>query len=407
MDLHAYEPSSVNATLEDLPVHRVEFEADSPVASLKDFFDAHIEVPGVIVSDAGTYVTSISRDALFRRLSRAFGREVFLRRRIREFLEVWPQEPLRCASNCTIHHAVELALERPGQSAYDPILVAYPDGSLGLVEMHALLVAQSQVLALTRMVEEQRQAAEAANRSKSEFLANISHELRTPLHGIASYARFGRDEVDSAEPAELLTYFAQIEQCTDTLLHLVNDLLDLSKMEAGKMRFDKQEAILSDLIEGVVDEFNSLCAERDLRVVYTPAERETFLFLDPERIKQVVRNLLSNAVKFSSPGGRVTVRLRRVGNVLLMSVCDQGPGIPPEELETIFDKFVQSSKTKSGSGGTGLGLAICREIVMGHEGRIWAENNQGPGATFYCELPLSRDPVAEEVCEDADGAVIV
>jgi signal transduction histidine kinase len=273
--------------------------------------------------------------------------------------------------------------------------------------MHALLVAQSQVLALTRMVEEQRQAAEAANRSKSEFLANISHELRTPLHGIASYARFGRDEVDSAEPAELLTYFAQIEQCTDTLLHLVNDLLDLSKMEAGKMRFDKQEAILSDLIEGVVDEFNSLCAERDLRVVYTPAERETFLFLDPERIKQVVRNLLSNAVKFSSPGGRVTVRLRRVGNVLLMSVCDQGPGIPPEELETIFDKFVQSSKTKSGSGGTGLGLAICREIVMGHEGRIWAENNQGPGATFYCELPLSRDPVAEEVCEDADGAVIV
>ena len=94
-------------------------------------------------------------------------------------------------------------------------------------------------------------------------------------------------------------------------------------------------------------------------------------------------------MKFSPPDGTVHVRLRHVGKALLMSVRDEGPGIPPEELETVFDKFVQSSKTKSNQGGTGLGLAICREIVAGHQGRIWAENNATAGCIFYCELPLA------------------
>jgi signal transduction histidine kinase len=111
--------------------------------------------------------------------------------------------------------------------------------------------------------------------------------------------------------------------------------------------------------------------------------------LDPDRIKQVIRNLLSNAVKFSPPQGAVHVRARRVANAVLVSVRDEGPGIPPDELEKVFDKFIQSSKTKSGSGGTGLGLAICREIVAGHHGRIWAENNAAAGCIFYCELPLA------------------
>ena len=108
----------------------------------------------------------------------------------------------------------------------------------------------------------------------------------------------------------------------------------------------------------------------------------------------MIRNLLSNAVKFSPGGGTIHVRARRVGKTCLISVRDEGPGIPPDELELVFDKFMQSSKTKSGSGGTGLGLAICREIVAGHHGRIWAENNAQKGCIFYCELPLA--PLAGE-----------
>jgi signal transduction histidine kinase len=151
---------------------------------------------------------------------------------------------------------------------------------------------------------------------------------------------------------------------------------------------------MANLIEVVVDEFRSMIARKDVRITYCKPEETMIVPADEERFKQVIRNLLSNAVKFSPASGTIHVRVRRVGKTCLLSVRDEGPGIPPHELEIVFDKFMQSSKTKSGGGGTGLGLAICREIVSGHHGRIWAENNAPQGCIFYCELPLA--PAAED-----------
>jgi len=406
MEHAAYRPASVNDTVGDLPTCCVTLDVSRTIAELKAYLDEHTEVPGVLLTGVGSAVVMISRDVLYHRLSQAFGREIFLRRSIAEFLEVFPQTPLVCKSTCTVNDAMEMALNRPAATTYEPLVIESPAGELGLLEMHALLVAQSQLLALTRLIDQQRAAAEAANHSKSEFLANISHELRTPLHGIASYARFGKDEAGDGDRGELRQYFVNVEQCVDSLLLLVNDLLDLSKLEAGRMRYDFARASLGDLASAVVDEFNSTCAGRNLAIRYVPADADTTARLDPERFKQVLRNLLSNAVKFSPDGGRIVVRLRMLGKLLLLSVRDEGPGIPPDELELIFDKFVQSSKTKSGSGGTGLGLAISREIVAGHQGRIWAENNDGPGATFYCEIPAA--PAAEATDDEprAEDAAI-
>ncbi|MBN2314036.1 MAG: ATP-binding protein [Sedimentisphaerales bacterium] len=113
-------------------------------------------------------------------------------------------------------------------------------------------------------------------------------------------------------------------------------------------------------------------------------------------MQQVLRNLLNNAVKFSPNGGLVEVETRQMENAVGLSVRDQGPGIPPNELEAVFDKFVQSSKTKTGAGGTGLGLAICREIIIGHEGRIWAENRPEGGAEFIIEIPWSINRYREK-----------
>jgi signal transduction histidine kinase len=126
--------------------------------------------------------------------------------------------------------------------------------------------------------------------------------------------------------------------------------------------------------------------------------------LDPTRIMQVVRNLLGNALKFSPQGASVEINARRQGGSLIVSVSDEGPGIPENEVESIFDKFIQSSKTSTGAGGTGLGLAICREIVAGHGGRIWAENKAGIGAVFFFTIPLAESNVTA-IQEEVSGEV--
>jgi signal transduction histidine kinase len=391
----------VNSTLADLPAEATVVLATQRTEHVKDEFDRRPELPGVIVFDHDRLLGVVSRDMFFRRLSGPYARELFLRKPIKDFCEIWCTDVLRLDAGCTIHRAADAALSRPHELAYEPILVDYGDGELRLLDVYALLIAQSQLLSLSKVIVEQRDAAEAANRSKSEFLANISHELRTPLHGILSYSRFGVEDATEGDRGELREYFENVSRSAEMLLNLVNDLLDLSKLEAGRMVFELQRTTIEPLVEVVVDEFRSLTAEKRIHITYRRADEETPILADGERFKQVVRNLLSNAIKFSPSDGVIHVRTRRVGKNVLMSVRDQGPGIPPEELEMIFDKFAQSSKTKSGSGGTGLGLSICREIVTGHHGRIWAENNTDVGSIFFCELPLAP---AKSDDDDADDA---
>jgi PAS domain S-box-containing protein len=239
---------------------------------------------------------------------------------------------------------------------------------------------------------EAKERAEAANLAKSEFLANMSHELRTPLHGILSFAGFGIKRGGTASPEKLRDYFAKIEQSGRVLLALLNDVLDLAKLEAGKMTFSFQSADLNVLLATAIDEFSSLTSERHLTIDYSAPPFDTLVVMDPVRVMQVLRNLLSNAVKFSPEHSTITMRLERTAGALIVYVCDQGMGIPEDELDAIFEKFVQSSKTTSGAGGTGLGLAICREIVTAHQGSISATNRPEGGAQFAFELPLSHEP---------------
>ena len=236
--------------------------------------------------------------------------------------------------------------------------------------------------------QEKSRRAEEAMRAKSEFLANMSHELRTPLHGILSFTRFGIKNTGKAGPQKLLGYFQKINESGNILLALLNDLLDLAKLESGKTPFEFRRVDICLLLAKVSDEFNSLLAERRLTVHFSTPDFNTELIMDPEKIMQVARNLLSNAVKFSPKGGRIEISVSREERSVLVSVRDQGVGVPEEELERIFDKFVQSSKTRTGAGGTGLGLSICCEIMIAHRGRIWVENSPEGGAVFYFEIPL-------------------
>ena len=206
----------------------------------------------------------------------------------------------------------------------------------------------------------------------------------------------GSEKVGKAAEEKLVRYFSRIEESGKRLLLMLNDLLDLSKLEAGKMTFLMEQSDLLQTVNQVIGEFDALAKKNGITVNVESDNVVTTAWFDADRILQVVTNLISNAVKFSSPQSVVRILFNDdcliLDNgdqvkALRMTVRDEGIGIPENELESVFDKFVQSSETNTGAGGTGLGLAICKQIVEHHKGKIFAENNQEAGTSFHLILP--------------------
>ncbi|OQX20238.1 MAG: hypothetical protein BWK76_02015 [Desulfobulbaceae bacterium A2] len=245
-----------------------------------------------------------------------------------------------------------------------------------------------------QLLRDAKERAELADRAKSAFLANMSHELRTPLHAILSFSSFGLKKLAHADKEDLGKYFAQINNSGKRLLPLINSLLDLSKLESGKIVYQTSEQDLRPTIEGVLAELGLLAEQKHIDLLLTPPLIDAGACFDAERIGQVLRNLLANALRLTGEGKRISITLtegppRELDGeaMLCITVADQGVGVPPAELESIFKPFAQSSNTQSAAGGTGLGLAICRRIVDDHGGHIWASNNEDGGASFSFTLP--------------------
>ncbi|MBU2510317.1 PAS domain S-box protein [bacterium] len=228
--------------------------------------------------------------------------------------------------------------------------------------------------------------AESANLAKTEFLTNMSHELRTPMHAILGFARLIVENFKRYRKEKVLDFVKEVFDAGQRLMLLLDDLLDLSKLEGGRVDFNFQKEKLSEVASLVIKETRSVSADKKIDIVFDALGFEDWVMIDHNKMVQVFRNLLINAIKFSSEESKILIRIVKQSGIIIFSIKDFGIGIPSDELETVFDKFVQSSKTKTGAGGTGLGLAICSEIIKAHEGRIWANNNPEGGTTFFVSL---------------------
>ena len=224
------------------------------------------------------------------------------------------------------------------------------------------------------------------DRMKSEFIANVSHELRTPLHSIRGFTRLMLQK-KVPEPKVQKEFLTIIDNQSENLEELINNLLDASRLESGRFKVQKHRLSIKDLINEVVEGFYTIASEKGITINTNVPQSLPEVEVDGKRLKQVLNNLLSNAVKFSNGGTSVTVRSETKDGELMVQVSDQGIGIPEEVRQHLFERFYRAKDTAR-VGGTGLGLYISKQIIEAHGGHIWVESKVGEGSTFSFTLPL-------------------
>jgi signal transduction histidine kinase len=231
---------------------------------------------------------------------------------------------------------------------------------------------------------------ESASQHKSDFLASMSHELRTPLNAIIGFSQVLREGMVGEVNEKQREYLEDILSSGNHLLSLINDVLDLSKVEAGQVELDVAPFSLRDALESGVVMVRERATKGGVQLTIAESSDVNVVEGDERRVRQVIFNLLSNAVKFTPEGGSVDVRAAQVNGDVQVSVADTGPGIARDDLDRIFEQFQQTEAGLEQREGTGLGLALSKRLVELHGGRIWVESEIGEGSTFVFTLPSER-----------------
>jgi signal transduction histidine kinase len=243
---------------------------------------------------------------------------------------------------------------------------------------------------LFREIEDKSHQLEVASQHKSEFLANMSHELRTPLNAIIGFSEVLSDRMFGELNEKQDEYLKDIYASGTHLLSLINDILDLSKIEAGRMELELTDFHLPTALDNALTLVRERAGRRNIALHTSIDQRLGELRGDERKIRQVVLNLLSNAIKFTPEGGRIEVLATPKDGLVEVSVTDTGIGIAPEDQEAVFEEFRQVGTAEKKAEGTGLGLTLCRKFIELHGGRIWVRSQATVGSTFTFTIPVRR-----------------
>lgn len=243
------------------------------------------------------------------------------------------------------------------------------------------------VCVLTDITEQEKVEQERRN-----FVSNVSHELRTPLTSVKSYTESLQD--GAWKDPDIAPLFLQVISTeTERMIRMITDLLNLSRMDQGKLQLEREYVSMNDLFSHILDRFDMVLQSeayrnKNYKIQRDLTQRTLWVDIDQDKVTQVIDNIMNNALKYSPDGGTITCRLMETHNSVVLSITDEGMGIPRKDLQHIFERFYRVDKARARSmGGTGLGLAISREVLMLHGGRIWATSVENKGSTFFISLP--------------------
>lgn len=245
---------------------------------------------------------------------------------------------------------------------------------------------------LTRELQKKNIQLDQLNKLKNQFLGMAAHDLRNPIGSIMMFAEFILDEQGSSITDELRQIMEMIRNSSKFMLHLLDELLDVVKIESGKLELKFEKVVLADFLQRNVAVNSILATKKQINIVLQVPEKLPEISFDASKIEQVMNNLISNAIKFSHTNTTISIGAFNTGNEVIISVSDQGQGIPKNEIDKVFTPFTKLSvRGTAGEKSTGLGLSIAKRIIIGHQGRIWLDSTVGVGTTFFFTLPISTN----------------